>query len=533
MDTAHSIPAARGLGQSPFFYYNPEPGHFSPHPSDCDGPHSQHFHQQMYHHQQMMFTRPPVSSSPVYQPAKTAMALQSYNTPVASPRPIQQKQAFQYHYEGLPLSLNTACGTPDLYMYPSTPPLSVSTSTANSPPSTCGALPTPLAYTCLPVDNLDGVKEGCESDVQCEILAGGDWARCVSPPLTPADDDDEHKAATNPPLCFTKPDSQFTDVFDSLGATTLGSLTPFDALSEFDSDNDFITNLSRPSPTEAVAYLSNKRQRLDLLPFDEEDLLSEDSLEDLEDRDTAACVSSQTSYEACRSSEIAPCKMKTKKRNTPKKTTANKIQVSAEIESLEDAQSPEESTSHQQNSGQQQDPSAPESNSGSSDTNAVPSSASTPAAGAQPISRRGRKQSLTEDPSKQFVCTLCSRRFRRQEHLKRHYRSLHTHDKPFECNECGKKFSRSDNLSQHARTHGTGAVVMGVLEDGEMPPSDQGQSTEESDAGALGAVLFEAAQAAAANASSSSSAPSSARDSASPAPSIENSRAMKKRKFEE
>src|SRR5690606_9029206 len=64
-------------------------------------------------------------------------------------------------------------------------------------------------------------------------------------------------------------------------------------------------------------------------------------------------------------------------------------------------------------------------------------------------SRRGRKQSVTDDPSKTFVCTLCSRRFRRQEHLKRHYRSLHTQDKPFECNECGKRFSRSDNLSQH------------------------------------------------------------------------------------
>jgi 5-methylcytosine-specific restriction endonuclease McrA len=110
-----------------------------------------------------------------------------------------------------------------------------------------------------------------------------------------------------------------------------------------------------------------------------------------------------------------------------------------------------------------------ESGQGSNADNAVNSSSdengSTPVA---PTSRRGRKQSLTEDPSKTFVCTLCSRRFRRQEHLKRHYRSLHTHDKPFECTDCGKKFSRSDNLSQHQRTHGTGAVVMGVLETSEI-----------------------------------------------------------------
>ena len=99
---------------------------------------------------------------------------------------------------------------------------------------------------------------------------------------------------------------------------------------------------------------------------------------------------------------------------------------------------------------------------GSESTVATPSQSSS-------ISRRGRKQSLTDDPSKTFVCTLCSRRFRRQEHLKRHYRSLHTHDKPFECTDCGKKFSRSDNLSQHQRTHGAGTMVMGVL----TAPSDQ------------------------------------------------------------
>lgn len=82
--------------------------------------------------------------------------------------------------------------------------------------------------------------------------------------------------------------------------------------------------------------------------------------------------------------------------------------------------------------------------------------------------RRGRKQSLTEDPSKTFVCDKCNRRFRRQEHLKRHWRSLHTEDKPFECNECGKKFSRSDNLTQHQRTHGSGAIVMNLIDEHDM-----------------------------------------------------------------
>ncbi|EFX03797.1 c2h2 transcription factor [Grosmannia clavigera kw1407] len=101
---------------------------------------------------------------------------------------------------------------------------------------------------------------------------------------------------------------------------------------------------------------------------------------------------------------------------------------------------------------------SPENMDGNSNTPSVPVS----------TNRRGRKQSLTEDPSKIFACDLCNRRFRRQEHLKRHYRSLHTQEKPFSCHECGKKFSRSDNLAQHARTHGAGAFVMNLYDDAEI-----------------------------------------------------------------
>ncbi|KAK3072262.1 hypothetical protein LTS18_014676 [Coniosporium uncinatum] len=121
-----------------------------------------------------------------------------------------------------------------------------------------------------------------------------------------------------------------------------------------------------------------------------------------------------------------------------------------------------------------------------------------------PVSRRGRKQSLTEDPSKTFVCTLCSRRFRRQEHLKRHYRSLHTHEKPFECTDCGKKFSRSDNLSQHQRTHGTGSIVMGVLDGSEMDQYKEDPHMNH-DPATLGAILFDAAAAAGSSSSSNGS----------------------------
>ncbi|KAL8869591.1 MAG: hypothetical protein Q9174_004162 [Haloplaca sp. 1 TL-2023] len=487
----------------------------------------------------------------------------------------------------------------DGYSYPSTPPLSVSASTANSPPSTCGILPTPINDGCLTLDNLEGVKEGCVGEVQTEILAGGDWPRCGSPPLTPAAvgqfsdllsldsacpslspspspvpasviseksdldfcdprdllvnsantsfsatvadfsplpdlsaADDDHTIALGPQLTLMKSEAQFSNSFDQLGATTLGSLAPFDALSDFDSDSDFVHGLSHPSYSQ-IPHQCNKRQRLDLLSFDEEDLLSEDSFEDFEDHDSIAYAHLPSPPGLQSASDAGSSKMKAKKRSQPKKAAMARAQASSELAASQDAQSPKQDPSPQQTSGQQQEQPAPESQSGSSDTNAIPSTVSTPAAASQPISRRGRKQSLTEDPSKQFVCTLCSRRFRRQEHLKRHYRSLHTHDKPFECNECGKKFSRSDNLSQHSRTHGAGAVVMGLLEDGEVLSHEKTQAMEEREGERLGSVLFEAAQAAVEGASSSSSAHSSARDSTSPAPSIEASRAQKKRKREE
>lgn len=351
-------------------------------------------------------------------------------------------------------------------------------------------------------------------------------------------DDEEHKFILGGEI---KQESQFTNSFDSLGSSTLGSLPSFDTFSDLDSDNDFATELAGyPSPESGV-YLGSKRQRLDLLSFDDEEFLSEDSFEDFEEVDQFAAAglpSPPASTVSRRNSEDTSIKMKPKKRSQPRKPAKKTLSDSeiSEVDSTLAYQSQSRATDaqNQQSSGAPQSSSAAQSQAGSSDSNAIVSGSDTAAAAPQPVTRRGRKQSLTEDPSKTFVCTLCSRRFRRQEHLKRHYRSLHTGEKPFECNECGKKFSRSDNLSQHARTHGSGAIVMGVLEDGELPPTAKTEELEEGDAGALGAVLFEAAQAAAANASSSSSSENgSSRDTASPSPSIENAKAIKKRKRED
>lgn len=193
MESSHSMHLAQPMRQSSSFYYSPDPiadyrqlGHFTPHPNAVhDGLAMHHYQQQLYqnemvmHGQYSMYAPLPSSGPPTYHPQKSMLAM-------ASLRPMQQKPAFLCQYEGQQLSVDTECSTPDLYIYPSTPPLSFSSSASSSPPSTCDILPTPVTSAYMGLEkNIEGVKEGCQSDVQSEILAGGDWTRCCSPPLTP------------------------------------------------------------------------------------------------------------------------------------------------------------------------------------------------------------------------------------------------------------------------------------------------------------------------------------------------------------
>ena len=576
--TSHSTPP---MGQSPFFYYNPDPspenrqhGHFTPHPHGLPMavvPSSPE-HMMPYHQPHPMYQRPH-SAGPApmhYHPQVPQYVSHAMLTPAASPRAQHHKPTILLQQEPHGLRpLDTEC-----YSYfPATPTLSASGSfsSVDSPPNTADVLPTPVngvffgrpQHMAFPAP---AVKEGCEEEVFTEVLASGDWARPGSPPLTPvfiqpnsaaSQDGSYHLATGSCPSLSPSPSpvprscAEEQDVCDprnlTVGATAAVEYAPMPTLCPADNEHKMLAHGKRDSvqiaPSEEfpgyagfsgpafepifeldvvddefggfvalssaadnIHYHGNKRQRLEPAPIgivEDDGFFSESSFSD--EDDFGAGWSSPSSAEFSIPEETI---------SEPKK----RKMIRTASDSANDGTQADQQTSTSQAS------TAP-----STTSEAPESAAATPAASNS--SRRGRKQSLTDDPSKTFVCTLCSRRFRRQEHLKRHYRSLHTHDKPFECTDCGKKFSRSDNLSQHQRTHGAGTMVMGVLtqpteQQMHQPPMDavnggdagaiiRPKSEQQQyapppppphrvspDAGELGAMLFDVAQVAGSSSSS-------------------------------
>lgn len=225
-------------------------------------------------------------------------------------------------------------------------------------------------------------------------------------------------------------------------------LPSFEDISDFESEDDFVNHLVNSE----ASGVDIKRSRSDTcsttLSLGHDSFLTES---DFDVEDNSSSVTSLPSP----SNSSDPDSHKDKKLRKSKKESKKSAPI------MDVAADSESGQGQDQQQSTQNDQTEASTTTGSSEPNA--GATGLPA----PPNRRGRKQSLTEDPSKTFVCELCQRRFRRQEHLKRHYRSLHTGDKPFECHECGKKFSRSDNLSQHSRTHGSGAIVMNLIDGSE------------------------------------------------------------------
>lgn len=520
---AHTTPP---MGQSPFFYYNPDPspenrqhGHFTPHPHGLPMAIVPSSPEHMMHYPHMYHQRPHSAGGHIlYQHAPVYMS-QAMLTPAASPRAQHHRPSLVLQDQHHLVALDTKC---DSY-FPSTPALSASGSfsSVDSPPSTSGILPTPVNDVFFPKPihptGFQAVKEGCEEEVFSEVLAAGDWTRPDSPPMTPvflqqsgpSSNDGSYELATGScpslspsPSPVPRSVASEQDVCDPRNLTVgntptelhaqcagdivepktlqahchhdsvtiatpeelhFGGFPTFEPIFELDVEDEFGGMIAYAGP-ESIHFNGNKRQKLgEFEPagiVEDDGFFSEESFSDEDDFPLNGFSSPSNSDFSVPEYFADQPKNKRKANKRGSESSDNSNQTTTQQNSTSNT-----STSTASEAGE--------------------SKPSTPAQG-HGVSRRGRKQSLTDDPSKTFVCTLCSRRFRRQEHLKRHYRSLHTHEKPFECSDCGKKFSRSDNLSQHQRTHGAGTMVMGVL----SQPTDQQmhqpiESVNGGDAGSL------------------------------------------------
>ncbi|KAI1142757.1 hypothetical protein F5Y05DRAFT_130344 [Hypoxylon sp. FL0543] len=538
---------ASQMGPTPFFYYTPDPnpenrhhGHFSQQPG----------FQQMQQ-QQVFPVVPTLPSTPIYSrpnsscsqqpiPAKVFNAVPSNVTPIASPQ-ATQRPGILVQSQPTKLMLETELCDNDGFYYPATPPLSTSGSSMGSPVNTNDMLATPLNPMFSGLDGCEMVK--AEVEAVPENLENLDWASCGSPPLTPvylqsqSQSQSQLSKAPSPNSSFASdllsPEScpslspspspyarsvaseQDVDFCDPRNLTVGGVSNPtlapefsapvaleefrgdvlpkqplptafdfnpglhhglpsFEDISDLESEDDFVNRLVNiGEQSGADVKRSRSGTCSTTLSLGHESFLAES---DFDTDDTSCAVTGLSA--SCSSDPDSHKDKKLKKSKKDSRKSAPVMNVAADSSATQgDEQHDQEPVQGGANDGN--------SNAGSSGSSAP--AAPLPA----PPNRRGRKQSLTEDPSKTFVCELCNRRFRRQEHLKRHYRSLHTQEKPFECHECGKKFSRSDNLSQHARTHGSGAIVMNLID-----ASEEGldlMPAGETDYANFGKVLFQVA----------------------------------------
>ncbi|GJC92198.1 cutinase g-box binding protein [Colletotrichum higginsianum] len=432
---------AQAMGQAPFLYYRPEQkpdtsrhrGHFSQQPNM-----HQHQHMAMY---PMVPTLP---STPIYsRPNSSCSQLMGptlYSngpanmTPMASPQAMSHKPA---------IMLETEMGDDSLY-FPSTPPLSTCGSTISSPNNSCELLQTPMnpMFSGLDgFDGLDGFKETLEVPENLAI----DWNSCGSPPMTPGNavslstnTSDLLSTASCPSLSpspspyarsvASEQDLDFCDprnltvaaapntsnptLAPEYSAFTLGDelrgevpaktaptsapshqnfdfnpaiphgLPAFEDLSDLESEDDFVNGLvnlgdansaevRRPRACTGSSVVSLGHASFiggEEFNFDEADI------------STPACLPSPSSSCAddCHQGKRRKVMKQESRNSTPAMNSTAGSSQAASSEQRSDSQAP-----------------ASEANSSSDSESA---SAPLPA----PVNRRGRKQSLTEDPSKTF-----------------------------------------------------------------------------------------------------------------------------------
>lgn len=356
--------------------------------------------------------------------------------------------------------------------FESSAPHHLSLLTANFTSSIISPSPSPLPRSAISEADTDFCDPRALSVVSASPPTVPTQSRAVSAPTRAF-----HKSILSEPRIFVPADLP--------SPTSLASLEP---LLENEVDED-LNGFGAFDLSDGTNFLSAKRQRTDLVQLASEDdgFFSEDSFSESDDENLAAAwllTPSDLESSFCCSDMSTATSSRGPSHTAPEfDADAEQSHQPTEEHQHEQMNTNEQSTVDGQGYGQDYSDNYDAAGLSGSDESNGPGS-----------TRRGRKQSLTEDPSKTFVCHLCNRRFRRQEHLKRHYRSLHTQDKPFKCHECGKQFSRSDNLSQHQRTHGSGSfplTVMDGLSGQEIPMAAMGGS--DSDAERMTQVIMSAA----------------------------------------
>lgn len=170
----------RAMAPAAFYYYGPEAGqdsrqHLRPHFTSHPG---------MQQQLQMYPIVPTVPSTPIYsRPSSSCsqpmVSAEVYNaslavamTPMASPQPLARKTSIMLETEFR-----------ESEYYPSTPPLSSSSSSVISSPGSCDMLQTPLNPMFSGLDGFEG-EQGIKAE-QLENFPNIDWTSCASPPVTP------------------------------------------------------------------------------------------------------------------------------------------------------------------------------------------------------------------------------------------------------------------------------------------------------------------------------------------------------------
>jgi hypothetical protein len=192
MEAPYSMHPAAMAAQPAYYFYNPDvesqQRQFAPHHPEMPAFHvPMPLFQPQQQQQPIYAAHHPMNAHPQLAP-KAPFHHQMSMTPIASPQPTHLKPTIIVQHDSPALlPLDTRFVHADFYGFPSTPPLSSSGSTVSSPPSSCGMLQTPVNGSFFPSEKVEGVKEGCETEVHTEILANLDWARSDSPPMTPGE----------------------------------------------------------------------------------------------------------------------------------------------------------------------------------------------------------------------------------------------------------------------------------------------------------------------------------------------------------